>query len=101
MKMLMHVKIPHAKFNAAVKDGTVGATMQRIIEEAKPEAVYFSEYNGHRGVIMIVNIETPSKVPSFSEPWFLNFEADVEFHVVMSPGELAQAGLEGLAKKWC
>ena len=101
MKMLMHVKVPHAKFNAAVKDGSVGTKMQRIIEEAKPEAVYFTEFDGRRGLIMIVNVETPSKVPSLAEPWFLMFEADVEFHIVMSPGELAQAGLEGLAKKWC
>ena len=42
----------------------------------------------------------PSKVPALAEPWFLVFEADVKFHVVMSPEELGRAGLEAIAKKW-
>ena len=100
MRMLMHVKVPHATFNAAVKDGTVGKKMQRIIKEAKPEAVYFTEYDGRRGVILIVNVDNPSKVPSLAEPWFLLFEADVQFHIVMSAGELGRAGLGAIAKKW-
>ena len=49
MRMLLNVKIPHEKFNAAVKDGTIGQKMQRILAELKPEAVYFTEYQGHRG----------------------------------------------------
>ena len=100
MRMLMHAKIPHAKFNAAVKDGTVGQKIQKILEETKPEAVYFTEYDGLRGVILIVNVDTPSKVPVLAEPWFLIFEADVQFHIVMSPDELGRAGLEAIAKKW-
>ncbi len=100
MRMLMHAKFPHAKFNAAVKDGTAGQKIQRILEETKPEAVYFTEYDGHRGAILIVNVDDPSKVPALAEPWFLLFDADVQFHMVMSLEELGRAGLEALAKKW-
>ena len=100
MRMLLNVKIPHEKFNAAVKDGTIGQKMQRILAELKPEAVYFTEYQGHRGAIMIVNVEDPSQIPFFSEPWFLLFNADCEFRVVMSPEDLAKAGLDSLGKKW-
>ena len=100
MRMLMQAKIPHAKFNAAVKDGTVGQKIQRILEESKPEAVYFTEYDGRRGVILIVNVDSPSKVPVLAEPWFLVFDADVQFHIVMSPEELGRSGLEVIAKKW-
>ena len=100
MRMLMHVKLPHKEFNAAVRDGTVGQKMSHILEEAKPEAVYFTEYGGHRGAIVIINIEDPSKVPAFAEPWFIGFNADVEFHIVMTPDDLARAGLEALGKKW-
>jgi len=98
--MLMHVKIPNAKFNAAVKDGTIGDKIQKVLAETKPEAVYFTEYDGHRGVILIVNLDQPSKVPDLAEPWFLLFDADVQFHVVMSPEELGRSGIELLAKKW-
>jgi hypothetical protein len=98
--MLLNVKIPHEKFNAAVKDGTVGKKIQSILAELKPEAVYFTETQGHRGAIMIVNVEDPSKVPMFAEPWFLLFNADCEFRVVISPEDLAKAGLDALGKKW-
>ena len=100
MKMIMQVKIPHEVFNAAVRDGSAEQKMARILEETKPEAAYFTEYHGHRGGIMIVDISDPSKVPFYAEPWFLMFNADVEFHVVMSPDNLEKAGLEKLAKKW-
>ena len=98
--MLLHVKFAHEAFNAAVKDGTAGKKIQRILDELKPETVYFTEYQGRRGAIMIINLEDPSKVPSFAEPWFLLFNADCEFHVVMTPEDLAKAGLDNLGKKW-
>ena len=100
MKMLMQVRIPHKEFNAAVRDGTAGAKLNRILEETKPQAVYFTEFNGQRGAIMIVDLDDPSKIPAFAEPWFLTFNADVEFHAVMSPDDLKRAGLDALGKKW-
>jgi hypothetical protein len=100
MRMLLHVKFPPEPFNAAVRDGSAGKKIQRILDELKPEAVYFTEYQGRRGGIMIVNVEDPSKVPMFSEPWFLLFNADCEFHIVMTPPDLAKAGLDALGKKW-
>jgi hypothetical protein len=101
MRLLMQVKMPHCKFNEFVKDGTVGQKIQKILDQIKPEAVYFTEYDGHRGAILIVNVEDPSKIPGLSEPWFLAFDADVHFHIVMSPEELGRSGLSTLAKKWC
>jgi len=98
--MLLQVKIPHERFNAAVRDGSAGQKLKRILEETKPEATYFGEFNGHRTAIMIVDVQDPSKVPMYAEPWFLSFNADVEFHVVMTPEDLERAGLDALGKKW-
>ncbi len=100
MRMLLSVKIPHEGFNQAVRDGTVGQKVRRILEDTKPEAVYFTEQNGQRGAILIVDLPDPSKVPAFAEPWFLAFNANVEFHIVMTPDDLQRAGLEELGKKW-
>jgi hypothetical protein len=100
MRMLLQVRIPHKEFNDAVRDGTAGQKLSRILQETRPEAVFFTEYNGQRGAIMIVNLEDPSKVPAFAEPWFLTFNADVEFHAVMTPDDLERAGLDALGKKW-
>ncbi len=100
MRMLLDVRIPHEAFNAAVRDGSAGEKLKRILEATKPEAVYFTERNGHRGATMIVNLDDPSKIPTFAEPWFLTFNADVEFRVAMTPEDLARAGLDALGKKW-
>jgi len=98
--MLLHVRIPHEEFNEAVRDGSAGRKIEQILEEAKAETVYFTEYDGQRGAIMIINIKDPSEVPKFAEPWFLSFNADVQFHIAMSPEELGRADLEKLGKKW-
>jgi hypothetical protein len=100
MKMLLQVRIPHESFNAAVRDGSAGDKLKRILEATKPEVVYFTEQDGERGAIMVVNLEDPSKVPMFAEPWFLTFNADVEFRVAMTPEDVARAGLDALGKKW-
>jgi hypothetical protein len=98
--MLLHARIPHEEFNVAVRDGSVGRKMKQILEEIKAEAVYFTEYDGRRGAIMIINIKDPSEVPKFAEPWFLSFNADVQFHIAMTPEDLGRAGLEEIGKKW-
>ncbi len=100
MRMLLHVRIPHEEFNTAVRDGTVERKIKQILEQTKPEAVYFTEYDGRRGAIMLININDPSEVPKFAEPWFLSFNADVQFHIAMTPEELERSGLEKLGKKW-
>ncbi len=100
MKMLLRVELPAGPFNAAVRDGSIGQKIQSILDDAKPEIAYFTELDGHRGAIMIVDVETPSSVPRLAEPWFLQFDANVEFHIAMAPEELKQAGLDKLGKKW-
>ena len=100
MRMLLDVTFPHEPFNTLVKQKKAGPIIQRILEDLKPEAVYFTERNGSRGGILIIDVAEPSRVPSFAEPFFLSFNADVKFHVVMAPQDLANAGLDALGEKW-
>ena len=100
MKTLMIASLPHEKFNAAVKDGSAGQKLSRIMEETKPEAVYFTELDGRRTAVMIIELDNASRIPTYAEPWFLTFNADVRFHAVMTPDDLGRAGLEALGKKW-
>ena len=100
MRVMMIARMPHKEFNAALKDGSVGQKMNAILEDLKPESVYFTEMNGLRTAVLVVNIEKSTQIPSVAEPWFLTFNADVEFHPTMSPEDLQQAGLDKLGKKW-
>ncbi len=43
MRMLLKATIPVEAGNAAVSNGTLGATIQKILAELKPEAAYFTE----------------------------------------------------------
>ena len=100
MRMMLKLSFPHEPFNAAVRNGTAGATIGKILEAIKPEAVYFTEYDGRRAATLIVNVNQASDIPSLAEPWFLKFQADCQFQIVMSPEDLQKAGLERLGKKW-
>ena len=49
---------------------------------------------------MIIDVASPSDVPRIAEPFFLTFNAEVRFHVCMTPDDLAKAGLDDLGDKW-
>src|ERR1700738_1698099 len=100
MKMLLTVEIPHEPFNSLVRGGKVGEIIGRILETIKPEAAYFTEQDGTRCGIFLINVQDSSDVPAFAEPFFLKFNANCKFRIVMSPEDLQQAGLGELGNKW-
>ncbi|MCB2191934.1 MAG: panthothenate synthetase [Deltaproteobacteria bacterium] len=100
MKMLLTAEFPPEPFNSLVRNGKVGQIIGSILETLKPETAYFTEQNGTRGGFFIVDLNSPSDVPFYAEPFFLNFQATCKFRVLMSPEDLQKAGLEELGKKW-
>jgi hypothetical protein len=100
MRMLMKVSMPVEPFNAAVRDGSAGAKIGRALEEIRPEAVYFIEDGGKRTALLIVDVPNPSRIPALAEPWFLMFNASVEFKIVMTPEDLKASGLESIGSKY-
>lgn len=100
MRLLLTVAFPHEPFNTLVRSGEVGQVMGRILEEIKPEAAYFTEEDGARCGIFVINVQHPAEIPGFAEPFFLKFQADCKFRIVMRPEELQEAGLEKLGRKW-
>lgn len=100
MRMLFYVTIPNEPFNTLFKNGQAGPLVGKILEEIKPEAVYFTAQNGQRSAFVIVNMESASDIPAFCEPWFLSFNANCSISPVMGPEDIQKAGLEEIAKKW-
>ena len=100
MRFVVHVSFPPEKFNQALLDGTVSAKMGKILEATKPEAAYFCAKDGKRGAYLIVNMSDVSEMPKVAEPWFLLFDASVEFLPTMTPADLQKADIEGLAGRW-
>jgi hypothetical protein len=100
MRMIMLLEFPIEPFNTFVKNGTIGAKMRAILEDAKPEHVWMSERDGKRGGIVVVDVNSASDIPRLAEPWFLTLNAQVEFRIAMTPQELGAADLDALGKKW-
>jgi hypothetical protein len=89
--MLLKVTIPVEAGNAAVANGTLGKTIQKILAELKPEASYFTEDGGERTGWIFFDMKNASDLPGVAEPWFLAFHAKVTVRPAMTPQDLASA----------
>ncbi len=100
MRIMLTASFPHEPFNSLVRENKVGQIIKKILDDLKPEAVYFTEQHGTRTAVLIINLTEPSQVPKFAEPFFLSFNADCRFRIAMTPEDLGKAGLEDLGRKW-
>ena len=102
MRFLVKVNIPVEAGNEAARAGKLGTTIQSILGDLKPEAVYFTDNNGQRTALLFLEMRDASQIPAIAEPWFLAFNASIEIHPVMVPDDLAKAGsaIEAAVKKY-
>jgi len=91
MRMMLKASIPIEAGNAAIRDGSIGKTIQSILADLKPEAAYFTDFDGKRTGYIFFHMSDTSEIPAVAEPWFLAFNAAVEFKPVMNPEDLAKA----------
>lgn len=101
MRFMLKVNIPVEEGNKAAKKGTLGKKIMAILEELKPEAVYFLADNGQRTALIFLDMKDASQIPAIAEPWFLSFNAGIEIQPVMVPEDLKKAApaIEKAVKK--
>jgi hypothetical protein len=102
MRCLLKVSIPTEIGNQCVIDGSLGKTIESILNDISPEAAYFAEDHGLRTGFIFCNIKDESEIPAVAEPWFLAFNATVEMHPAMTVADLKKAmpGFERAIKKY-
>ena len=94
MRMMLKFTIPIEKGNQAFKDGSLGRTLESIMNKLKPEAAYFTPSDGKRGGMMFFDLAEPSQIVEVAEPLFSNLNAAVELVPVMNGDDLRK----GIAK---
>ena len=100
MKMIMMTEFPPEPFNSRVRDGSIGKIIGEITRTLDFESLHFVELDGCRGAVGVCNIQDSSEIPTYAEPFFLSFNAEVRFRIAMTPEDLGKAGLEALGAKW-
>jgi len=98
MRMMLRWTVPVEKGNETIRDGSLAATLQSLLEELEPEAAYFWPENGERAGMMVFDMADTTQIPQIAEPLFMNLDAAVEFLPVMSADDLKTA-LEKVAAK--
>ncbi len=98
MRMMLRWTVPVEKGNETIRDGSLAATMQSLLEELKPEAAYFWPENGERAGMMVFDMADTTQIPQIAEPLFMNLDAAVEFLPVMNADDLKTALAKVAAK---
>ncbi len=90
MRTLMTVRIPVAQGNAAIKNGTLPKVMEATLARLQPEAAYFTTRDGERTALFVFDLKGVEQIPVIAEPFFMAFDARVDFTPVMNGEDLRQ-----------
>lgn len=100
MKMFLRVVMPVEPFNTMVRKGTVGKNLEKIMADLKPEATYFTLTDGERTALMVIDVNNPGDYIKYAEPFFLQFDAECSWDIIITPEELKNSGIDGIGKKY-
>jgi hypothetical protein len=100
MRVMLKFNIPtteesNSSIRDAIRDGSIGQTMETILGNLQPEAAYFCPIDGKRGGYLVFNMEEASDSVTKLEPFWLELGATIETVPVMNADEL-RAGLQRL-----
>ncbi len=90
------MSIPTKAGNAALRDGSLMASLQKYLADLKPEAVFFCIEGGRRTVYFVIEVVNSHDWPGIVEPLWLSANAEIEVIPAMNADEFAaaQPGIE-------
>jgi hypothetical protein len=85
---MARVSMPVEAGNQAIRDGRLAATMQQAAERWKPEAMYFTAFDGRRTAFLVFDLPESLDIPAFAEPIFQELGAQVDIVPAMNGDDL-------------
>lgn len=97
MKFLLRIRMPTESGNKMLQDPNFPKKLEGVLNQIKPEAVYFSPIEGERGISMIVNLTSADMIATIAEPLWMTFNGKLTFEPLMELSDL-QKGLQNVKK---
>jgi hypothetical protein len=92
MRFLVRATIPVETGNELVRSGAdMGALLETVMSDVRPEAVYFCIENGNRTLYAVVDIADSADSVRVAEPFWLSLSCDVEFIPAMTQDDFGKA----------
>jgi len=95
MRMFLKVQMEVEAANRAIKDGSLPKIVERFVETAKPEGVWFTALDGKRTMVAVFDLASPAQMPPLAEPFFTRLNATFELSPAMDAADL-RTGLSNL-----
>ncbi|WP_328495540.1 hypothetical protein OHS59_24435 [Streptomyces sp. NBC_00414] len=95
MRVLLKATLDTERANEAIRSGKMPELMKETLDQLKPEAAYFGALGGRRTALLFLDMQDSSELPSVGEPFFTQFDAEVEVSPIMNGDDL-QEGLSQL-----
>jgi hypothetical protein len=92
MRVMAKVEVPVESGNAGIRSGDLPKVIQQFAERWKPEAMYFTTFDGQRTAYLVFDMPDSSAIPPFAEPFFMELNANVQIAPAMNGDDL-QKGL--------
>lgn len=92
MRMMLQAVLDTDAGNEALRNGSLPKVVEQIVEQLKPEAVYFTPMDGQRGLVAVFDMSDAAQLPVLTEPLFLGGRARVTVSPCMNLDDL-QRGL--------
>ena len=91
MRVLVRAMIPTVAGNKMVKDPNFLKNLEEYLQKFNCEAAYFTEVNGSRTMVLILDLPSTDMIPAIVEPLFQGYDANVEIHPAMNLDDLKKA----------
>jgi hypothetical protein len=98
MRTMLRVTMDTETTNRAAKDGSLQKAIERLFEDLKPEAAYFTANDGRRSAMFFFDMQDSSQLPVIAEPLFQTLGARLEVQPAMNREEL-MTGLQKAAQR--